>query len=84
MSQPTKRTIAIGRALMGYTADIESDERISAVGQHELLKSASKGELLAAKLLIEQYHPLDLYAPLLADIYINLVAEKSAVWSIAS
>ena len=79
---PSKRVIAIGRAMLGYTADVNSDELISLKGQHALLSSASKGELIAAKLLIEQYHSDNLYAPIIADSYIR--AAGSAVWSIAS
>lgn len=82
-TQPTKRVIVIGRALLGYTADVESDVQISGAAQHTLLSHASKGELLAAKMLIEQYHPEHIAAIELANGYISLKAE-SGVWSIAS
>lgn len=73
------RVMVVGNALMG----VDNDNRpLSIRAQHDVLSAATRGEIIAAKVLIEEYYPTSVYAILKAECYAK--EAKSAVWSIAS
>lgn len=66
----TSTVFTVGRALLGETAD-DSPMPIGIRQQHDILKAASVVQIIAAKVVIESFHPSYKSAVLLADCYLS-------------
>lgn len=63
--------LTVGRALLGYTADEKDIQPIGIRQQHDILKAATVVQIIAAKVAIERFYPMQTAAILLADCYLS-------------